>query len=186
MRTLPNPFFRNVPEYGDLYVEEIIVDYVYPILSVLVDKDGHRYLCLCYDTRGAQRWIVTPISNKKLVALLKNEITLAKPFLLPISRIVEVKMDYKTQQEEFVMRASDEVSRKNIPAEGEYLDPEPDEWEMYIERLSQAESEYDVSRAKKRIIVKMLPQISFVAQVAADQVWMKNMEKLCRTCMIGA
>ena len=32
---VPNPYFKNVPGLGDLKIEQIVVDYVYPLLSVL-------------------------------------------------------------------------------------------------------------------------------------------------------
>lgn len=43
---IPSPYFKSVPDIGDLEMEQIIVDYAYPLLSVLRDKFGMRYLCV--------------------------------------------------------------------------------------------------------------------------------------------
>ena len=37
-------YFKATPQYGDLWMEQILVEYVYPILSVLVDENNERYL----------------------------------------------------------------------------------------------------------------------------------------------
>ncbi len=58
---IPSLYFENTPLYGDLYMEEILVDYDYPLLMVLQDVSERRYLCMCFDTRGSQQWLITPI-----------------------------------------------------------------------------------------------------------------------------
>ena len=34
---LPDPYFKSVPGYGNLSVEQTIVDHDYPLLFVLID-----------------------------------------------------------------------------------------------------------------------------------------------------
>lgn len=133
---IPNPYFRNVPDWGDLRMEQVIVDYVYPLLSVLKDSSGTRYLCMCFDTRGAQQWLVTPVSNKILVDLLNNKITLSAPFEDSRTKKLRVIMDYHTRAEDFQFLNVSQISKEELPEAEEYLDAEPDEWAEYIRMLS--------------------------------------------------
>ena len=135
MVSIPNPYFKNVPGYGDLKMEQVIVDYVYPLLSVLKDDLSRRYLCMCFDTRGAQQWLITPILNNALAALLENKIKLASPFEDPHSRKILVNMDYRTKAETFQVLDACQVPKEDIPEAGEYLDAEPGEWDEYIRTL---------------------------------------------------
>ena len=132
---VPNPYFKNVPGLGDLKIEQIVVDYVYPLLSVLKDNSGNRYLCMCFDTRGAQQWLVTPIENSVLSALLKNEITLSYPFEDPHTKKIKVVLDYNTRNETFQLLDANQIPKENLPNPDEYLDSEPDEWAEYITKI---------------------------------------------------
>lgn len=134
--TIPNPYFKNVPGIGDLKMEQIIVDYDYPLLSVLRDNSGNRYLCMCFDTHGAQQWLITPISNKVLISLLKNKATLSFPFEDLSTKKFKAVMDYHTREETFQLLDACQIPKEDLPEEGEYLDAEPDEWEEYIRTLS--------------------------------------------------
>lgn len=136
--TIPNPYFKNVPGFGDLKMEQVIVDYVYPLLSVLRDKKGGRYLCMCFDTRGAQQWLVTPVSIQALTALLKNEVTLSSPFEDPHTLKMRIVMDYHTRQEFFQGLTAKQIPKEELPEPGEYLDAEPGEWAEYIKMLNLA------------------------------------------------
>ena len=49
---IPDPYFRDVPSIGNLYMETVLEEHDFPLLSVLKDSSGVRYLCMCYDTRG--------------------------------------------------------------------------------------------------------------------------------------
>ena len=135
MVLIPNPYFKNVPGCGDLKLEQVIVDYVYPLLSVLKDDTGSRYLCMCFDTRRAQQWIITPISSSALTALLENKITLAAPFEDPHSSKILVNMNYQTRAETFQVLDACQIPKEDIPEAGEYLDAEPGEWDEYIRTL---------------------------------------------------
>lgn len=133
---IPNPYFKNVPDWGDLQMEQVIVDYVYPLLSVLKDGSGKRYLCMCFDTRGAQQWLITFISNSVLIDLLNNKVTLAAPFEDSRTRKLRVVMDYHTRAEDFQFLNAAQISKEELPEAEEYLDAEPNEWAEYIRMLS--------------------------------------------------
>ncbi len=129
---IPNPYFKNTPLYGDLRVEKIVVDYDYPLLMVLQDADDARYLCMCFDTRDSQQWLVSPITDDDLIALLRNEITLARAFRDPNTKKILASMDYDTRAESFQLLDAEEVPEEDYPDPKDYLDPDPGEFDDYI------------------------------------------------------
>ena len=142
---IPNPYFENVPVYGNLVMDEILVDYVYPLLSVLKDKSGHRYLCMCFDTRGAQQWIVAPISSSKLIKLKKNKLTLYDAFRLCEKIVILAVRNYETRTDSFQQLSPDDIPEEDLPPIGEYLDAEDDEWDAYIETINADSDPWDKS-----------------------------------------
>ncbi len=146
---IPNPYFNDVPRYGNLIMEQIIVDYVYPLLSVLKDVNGKRYLCVCFDTRGTQQWIVSPIISSVLIRLLRNKITLEAAFRKTDDAIVYVSRDYDLKMDSYKMMQPDEVPEEYLPAKGEYLDAEIDEWEDYIIEIKTSESLWETDLSEK-------------------------------------
>lgn len=154
---ISDPYFENVPCYGDLSMEQIIVDYVYPLLSVLKDKQGNRYLCICFDTRGAQQWIITPISNSDLIKLLKNKLTLSAPFESADTTKIHVVRDYEEKKESFNLLAASEIPEENLPVKGEFLDAEADEWNEYIERITLTATYISMASERKSISSRIIP-----------------------------
>lgn len=128
-------YFKATPQYGDLWMEQILVEYVYPILSVLVDENNGRYLCLCYNTINRQEWVVVPTSKQKLIALLRNQITIRDPFTSGVSQVMLVERCYETGLETTRMGRITGVPEDALPEDGEYMDAEPTEWDEYISRL---------------------------------------------------
>lgn len=114
--------FKNVPGCGDLELDQVLVEYTYILLSVLKDKLNHKYLCMCFDTRGAQQWLITEISEDMLTALLNNKIPLIEPFKNPDTRKILAVLDYQTQKESFQELKASEIPSEYLPADGEYLD----------------------------------------------------------------
>lgn len=128
-------YFKATPQYGDLWMEQILVEYVYPILSVLANENNERYLCLCYNTIGRQSWLVVPISKQKLIALLKNQITIRDSISSGVSQVMLVERCYETGLESARMGQIAELPEDVLPEAGEYMDAEPSEWDEYISRL---------------------------------------------------
>ena len=169
---IPNPYFENVLGYGDLCMEQIIVEYDYPLLSVLTDNEKNRYLSMCFDTRGAQQWLIAPISNENLIALLTNRITLEAPYKSSQANIIHAVRDYETKLETFNELQPSDIPKENLPIEGEYLDAEENEWEAYIEQLREENEPWIVSYEEQPIFTLKVtkPLISlFLDQVKSKQ-----------------
>ena len=138
---IPDPYFRDVPDCGDLRLERVLEDYDYPLLSVLRDHNGNRYLCLCFDTRGAQQWLIAPISATTLAALLRNEVPLDFPYTTAKEKVVHAVLDYRTREETFRLMEARDIPREYLPAPGGYLDAGPGEWTEYIAELTNMPSD---------------------------------------------
>ena len=138
--TIPNPYFEKVPGIGNLSMEQILEEYDYPLLSVLKDSSGARYLCMCYDTRGAQHWAVVKISVSHLTQLLSNHLQLADAFLRCGHKTVFIRMDYKTREETYLFYEPKDVPLDCIPEKGEFLDAESGDWDEYIQLLHNLDS----------------------------------------------
>ena len=133
---IPEPYFQNVPKYGNLSVEQVLVEYVYPLLSVLKDSAGSRFICMCFDTRGTQQWLIAPISPSNLIKLLTNRLTLKDSFVKDTDTVVYAFRNYETKTDSFLPMAPEKVPQEYLPEDSEYLDAEPDEWEAYIGRIN--------------------------------------------------
>lgn len=150
---IPNPYFENVPKVGNLRMEQIVVDYDYPLLSVLTDEKQSRYLSMCFDTRGSQQWLITPISNESLIQLLTNRIPLDAPYRESPTNVIHAVRNYETKTETFYELRPADIPDENLPAKGEYLDAEDDEWKEYIERLQEQSGSWAISYQERPIYV---------------------------------
>ncbi len=142
---IPDPYFENVLNYGDLRMEQILVEYDYPLLSVLVDRAKNRYLSMCFDTRGSQQWLIAPISSEMLIKLLTNRIALDVPYRKSQTCVIYAVRNYETKAETFCEMRPQDIPDENLPAKGEYLDAEENEWETYIEQLREEDGQWIVS-----------------------------------------
>lgn len=133
--TIPEPYFKDVPGIGNLSIENVLEEYDYPLLSVLKGSSIARYLCMCYDTRGAQHWAVAKISVSHLIQLLSNHLQLADAFLECGENIVFIQMDYQSREETYRFYDPKNIPLDCIPEKGEFLDAEPGDWDKYIELL---------------------------------------------------
>ena len=179
---IPEPYFQNVPKYGNLSVEQVLVEYVYPLLSVLKDSAGNRYLCMCFDTRGTQQWLIAPISPSNLIKLLTNRLTLKDSFVKDTETVVYAFRNYETKTDSFLPMAAEKVPQEYLPEAGEYLDAEPDEWEAYIERINASACSWVESWAAAPIFSSKLENrgmtifVNPVRQYAAPQKASKRYE----------
>lgn len=153
---IPNPYFKDVPQYGDLVMEQIIVEYNYPLLSVLKDNANKRYLCMCFDTRGSQQWIIVPISDSNLIKLLTDRITLEFPFRKSESTAILAVRNYETKRESFQKILPKDIPDEDLPMPGEFLEAEEGEWNEYIATIN---SEWIERSAGVTVYCKSMPYI---------------------------
>lgn len=134
MMRMPEPYFENVLSYGNLSMEEILVEDIYPVLFVLKDSGQQRFLCVCCEIRDEQRWIINRITNSDMVAFLCNQITARELFEKGQSQIVAVR-SYATKEEHFGETGKNKLDDRDLPRVGVYLDAEASEFSEYLQKL---------------------------------------------------
>ena len=73
-------WFGEIPGIGRLTVERIFYDGEEPVLFTAKNENDIRYLCAC--CRLGTQYLVSPVANKALVRLIRNEITLREIFIM--------------------------------------------------------------------------------------------------------
>lgn len=128
-------YFTNIPNIGDLDIEQVLVEDDFPIFFTLISKTQKRYICVCCEIYEEQRWIISPISKDILIKLLKDEITIHDAF---ITQDIEKCIIAHWSKENPVLRY-DLVDTCDVPKDdlplNEYL--EDDNAIEYIEFLNE-------------------------------------------------
>lgn len=132
---MTEPFFKDVPAFGSLYTDEILVECEYRLLFTLKDNRNNRYLCICFDTHEKQKWYLTPIPRETLIGLLRNRIPIAAPFKSPLGNKIHAVMDYLTRRTAFSEIDALGVRGGDLPGPDELLDAEEHEYDDYVARL---------------------------------------------------
>ena len=130
--SFPIPYFQDVPSYGNLSIEYIIIDDTYPVLFVLTNASKERFICVCCDIRQEQRWIINPVGPEDLYKLLCNNITMLECFLIGQSYKVIAVHSYETDTDSYRLVARDELDTNDLPVSGEFLDAQSYEHSEYI------------------------------------------------------
>lgn len=131
---IPNPYFKNIPGYGNLSVEEIFFEDYYLILFVLISEKGQRLLAYCCDVREEQRWILSPVSNQDVIDFVHNRIPIYDLLTKASDHIVVVR-DYATCKETFKFVSTIDLDELDLPAKEEFLDVDIEDYETYLSKL---------------------------------------------------
>ena len=120
---IPSPYFKDVPGIGNLELDEILVDYEYPLLSVLKSERGEYFLCMCYDVSGeresvVQRWAIVSITAERLKSLLRNEVMLISPFRAPVAVKILAEWKFSTKTDSYTrLKTQEKFPERCLPAE---------------------------------------------------------------------
>lgn len=117
----------------ELYEDQVLLDYIYPVLFTCVDDFDNMYISVCYDADISKTcWLLAKVKPVQVIDLLENKITIREMFecddLWNICKLshsseknVEKIKDYKT------------FDSKAFPAKGEYMDADEGEFSEEIE-----------------------------------------------------
>ena len=156
------PYFKNVPYLDDLYMEFIIFEYECPILFVCKNKEDRLYICVCYDIRESQQWIVAPIDQEILIQLLTNQIAIRDAFALYRSEEKRYLINWKKVNGEgkYSCRSImfSDIPDEILPVANETIEAEDDEYAEFIEVLRRREkkSEQSVFSVSKTNLFKAI------------------------------
>lgn len=74
-----NTYFGEVPGIGKLEIEQVFYHMDEPVLFTALDKNKNRYLCAC--TELGIHYLIAKVTNKTLIRLMANGITIREAFL---------------------------------------------------------------------------------------------------------
>lgn len=122
------PMFTT--EQHELYLGEVFVEYIGPELFTCYDQDKTIYLGVSsglFEDKPVERWVLVPISEPRLVLMLKDELTLCEMFKEPedgLAMIIELDIETLVETERTV--PASELDDDWLPTPGFYLELEGD------------------------------------------------------------
>lgn len=118
---IPNPYFKNVPEIGNLVLDYIFVENDCPILFTCKSKDS-LYLCLCRTNIGIQKWIISEISIYTLASVIHNRISIYGAFKKDDNKACIVTWQKGYAKESYTILRANEIKDEDLPDEDVFLD----------------------------------------------------------------
>lgn len=118
--------FASVNGIGDLYFEDVFVEFGSPILFSCTNKFHTVFLVVAskFD-REKESWIIVKISRSRLNSLLNNSIYLYDVFKEPEDKTIYQLIHYcHTENYETIAHAPNDIDDSLLPAQNEYLDYE--------------------------------------------------------------
>jgi hypothetical protein len=130
---IPKPYFKAVPLIGDLDLEYIFLEDLYPVFFTCINSAKKLFICLCCDVIEEQRWIVSPVKQFDILRMLKNRLTLYDLFKCEEGKryiITWIKGIESTKIVEFI-----DIPNYDLPNVNEFFDADEDEYKEYMEFL---------------------------------------------------
>jgi len=121
---IPNPYFKNIPQIGNLVLDYIFVEDGYPVLFTCVAEE-RIFLCLCRTLTPIQKWILSEIKLQDLEKLIKNEICIKDAFKAYIEgKACIVKWDKEVASEAYEVIPTAYLGDEELPTQDDFLDDE--------------------------------------------------------------
>ena len=140
---IPEPYFSNVPEIGDLVYLYTFYELERPILFVCRDKKNKLYICSCCELYPQLTWVIANIKAETLISLIHNKCAIAEVFKKGSPKYI-IQWNAKSKNENDTKVESFEQSM--LPDNDEFLDAEEAEFadlEAYLRliKISQVNKE---------------------------------------------
>ena len=116
--------FIDIAPFGKLeYVRELFSNHA-PIFFICKNNKKDLYLCVMFSSNGyAKNWLLTQVSTKTLLDLIRNKITIRESFLIDTYDKYSLALTNKG----YTVKVNDAIdwnpeTSYNLPTAGEYLD----------------------------------------------------------------
>jgi len=74
-------YFESIHNIGDLYIAETLMEYDnHPILFICRNANNVEYICLCYEYRKSQEWIVKKVDSATIGKMKSGKISIYSVF----------------------------------------------------------------------------------------------------------
>lgn len=127
--------FLKVPEpVGQLYYDCILLDGDEPVLFTCTNDNKELYYCVCiYNVLGAQEWLITRTTPRRMCHLLTNSITMRRAITLA-DKIWFAK-ECQDGHIEWKYENVDEFPDDYLPTDGMYMDADDGEFDEEIKHF---------------------------------------------------
>lgn len=123
MAQTPNPYFRNIPEMGDLSLEYVFLEDNYPVLFTCRSKNA-LYLCVCRTLAPEQKWVISQITPSILQQMTNREISVSTAFKMLNAKSCIAKWSKESPAEEYTVFPTCELLDSDLPDEHFFLSAE--------------------------------------------------------------
>lgn len=133
---IPEPYFENVPEIGDLYIDYIFLEYEYPILFTC-KNDADLFLCLCYDNYKEQKWYLVSISDQVLNDFIHGKISYYNVFKQNNLLGCSIKWSPSVNKESYCLLNALDFEDEDLPNKSVFFDLEDvdEDVETYLQSI---------------------------------------------------
>lgn len=124
-----------------LEIDQIFVEYIYPVLFTCIDESDNLYIVACYSADAEKaEWIIAETSPEDVIKLLTNKLSIREMFMKSVcwTAIQYAGAEYPT----CTKTAFANLDPKVLPTAGEYMDADPDEFDEEIKLMKKRERDY--------------------------------------------
>lgn len=133
----------KLKEYGQLYLEKVLVSFNFPILFVCSDYENMKYLCLNIDDESGKT-VIAATNNEQLLSMLNNEIPMEMVFRNSINKIIVIaEYNADTERIESFVQNADTVPENMLPQKNAYFELKNESIEDYIDELNRQIIKYE-------------------------------------------
>ena len=150
----------SIPKLGNLQLDKVFFETYYPILFTCLNEKKELFLCVCCRANHeGKKWLITKTKPHVVIAMLKNEITIRNAMIM--YEDVRVTIIDKGIGEEVTVAWYNEQdwdieNSVSLPAAGEFLDAEDEEYEEELAYFYEMHSKN--TGGEIAIVENILPQ----------------------------
>lgn len=123
---IPNPYFSNIPQFGDLKLDYVFVEDGYPILFTC--KNAKRvFLCICRTLVPEQKWVISETTIEVLRKLSTREISIADAFIIANKKSCIAQWSKSNPTECYSVFPTINLGANDLPSPNLYLDEDDGE-----------------------------------------------------------
>lgn len=129
------PYFKNLTEFGNLYIDYDIIYYDCSILFTCVDDNKNLFLCMCTDILIEQKWILVPTTKHIIINLLQNKTSVLESLKQSRNKHYIITFNIINKKESITEIEFSNINPTDLPADDFYIEPENGEFDEYINTL---------------------------------------------------
>lgn len=154
---IPNPYFPNIPQLGNLILDYIFVEDGHPLLFVC-KNNSKLYLCICRTTTPEQKWIMSEVNIGILLEMTKRKITIADAFRRANKISCIAKWSKANPNEQYNVFPTSELQDSDLPNSNLYLSEDDAEDAMdYVEGLILQETNKLIAQLQSTELHRIAP-----------------------------